>query len=70
MKDAGAGREALHIPEVMKVVREQGAHARSGPEGAGPTLPAPSWGTRALRGTAAVALATVVTAIGIRAASS
>ncbi|MEU4686437.1 FAD-binding and (Fe-S)-binding domain-containing protein [Streptomyces xinghaiensis] len=70
IEDAGTGRRALHIAEVMKLAREKGAGAVSRlPErGAGPR-PAPPLRKRALRVTAA-ALAAGAAAAGARAAGA
>ncbi|MEV7218932.1 hypothetical protein AB0N98_03535 [Streptomyces sp. NPDC093681] len=71
IKDAGTGREALHIAEIMKLAREHGARATvDGAVSAAPARPAPPWRTRALRVSAAVALAAAATAVGVRAARS
>ncbi|MFG2686994.1 FAD-binding and (Fe-S)-binding domain-containing protein [Streptomyces sp. NPDC048405] len=70
IKDAGTGREALHIAEIMKLAREHGARATAdGAVSTDPARPAPPWRTRALRVSAAVALAAAATAVGVRVAA-
>ncbi|MFG3200899.1 FAD-binding and (Fe-S)-binding domain-containing protein [Streptomyces sp. NPDC048192] len=67
IKDAGTGRHALHLAEVMKLARDKGRHAVAGrPERAAAPLPKPPLTTRALRVSAAVALGAVLTAAGAR----
>ncbi|MEU6521273.1 FAD-linked oxidase C-terminal domain-containing protein [Streptomyces sp. NPDC046924] len=75
IEDAGTGRRALHVAEVMKLAREtreareQGARAASGrPEEGGPSRPAPPWHERVLRVSVATALGAAVVALGVRAA--
>jgi FAD/FMN-containing dehydrogenase/Fe-S oxidoreductase len=67
IKDAGTGRHALHLAEVMKLARDKGRHAvAGGPERAAAPLPKPPLATRALRVSAAVALGAALTAAGAR----
>lgn len=69
IKDAGTGRRALHVAEVMKLARDSGGDAASRPlqRDAG-SLPRPPRRTRLLRALAAAALAAALTAAGVRAA--
>ncbi|MBX9394434.1 FAD-binding protein [Streptomyces sp. TRM72054] len=69
IKDAGTGRQALHVAEVMKLARDKGARAASRlPERGASALPAPPLWKRALRVSAAGALGAAVTALGVRTA--
>ncbi|WP_241741095.1 heterodisulfide reductase-related iron-sulfur binding cluster [Streptomyces sp. L2] len=70
-EDAGTGRRALHLAEVMKLAREEGREAVSRrPERATAARPKPLLGRRVLRTSAAVAVAvgTAVAASAVRAA--
>jgi hypothetical protein len=67
IKDAGTGRHALHLAEVMKPARDKGRHAVTPhPERGAAPLPKPPLATRALRVSAAVALVAALTAAGVR----
>ncbi len=69
IKDAGTGRQALHVAEVMKLAREKGAGPASRSlERDAPLAPAPPRRERALRVLAVVGLGAAVGAAGIRAA--
>jgi hypothetical protein len=69
IQDARTGRRALHVAEVMKLARDQGAHTASRrPERGAANRPAPPWRQRVLRVSAAAALVGAVTAFGVRAA--
>ncbi|MGW3356240.1 FAD-binding and (Fe-S)-binding domain-containing protein [Streptomyces bungoensis] len=68
IKDAGTGRRALHLAEVMQLARDQ--HGRGPgrqPERAVRGVPNPPLRTRALRLSAVAAAGAAVTALGIRA---
>ncbi|WP_256362538.1 hypothetical protein [Streptomyces sp. TRM70350] len=67
IKDAGTGRQALHVAEVMKLARDKGAQAATRlPERGASARPAPPLWKRALRVSAAGALGAAVTALGVR----
>jgi FAD/FMN-containing dehydrogenase/Fe-S oxidoreductase len=67
IKDAGTGRQALHIAEVMKIAREKGRHAATAlPERGAASLPKPPLRTRALRMSAITAVGAAVTVAGVR----
>ncbi|MEV7691672.1 FAD-binding and (Fe-S)-binding domain-containing protein [Streptomyces bungoensis] len=68
IKDAGTGRRALHLAEVMQLARDQ--HGRGPgrqPERGVRGVPKPPLRTRALRLSAVAAAGAAVTALGIRA---
>ncbi|WP_328773628.1 FAD-binding and (Fe-S)-binding domain-containing protein [Streptomyces sp. NBC_00286] len=68
IKDAGTGRHALHVAEVMRLAREKGTQAVSRlPERGAAPLPTPPLRERALRTVTAAALGAAVTALGVRA---
>ncbi|MEU0112644.1 FAD-linked oxidase C-terminal domain-containing protein [Streptomyces bobili] len=67
IKDAGTGRYALHVAEVMKLARERGRGAATAlPERGAASLPKPPLRTRALRISAATAFGAAVAAAGVR----
>ncbi|MFJ7150302.1 FAD-binding and (Fe-S)-binding domain-containing protein [Streptomyces sp. NPDC100445] len=67
IKDAGTGRRALHVAEVMKLAREKGRHAASAlPERGAASLPRPPLRKRVLRTAVATALGAAVTVAGVR----
>ncbi|MEU9440752.1 hypothetical protein AB0D42_07455 [Streptomyces sp. NPDC048304] len=67
IKDAGTGRHALHLAEVMKLARDKSRHAVTPhPERGAAPLPKPPLATRALGVSAAVALVAALTAAGVR----
>ncbi|MFF9125214.1 FAD-binding and (Fe-S)-binding domain-containing protein [Streptomyces sp. NPDC014889] len=67
IKDAGSGRHALHVAEVMKLAREKGGGfvTRLPERGADP-LPKPPLRRRVLRMAAATAFGAAVTTVGVR----
>ncbi|PZH09025.1 FAD-binding oxidoreductase [Streptomyces sp. NTH33] len=68
IKDAGTGRQALHVAEVMKLAREKDGRVDSRlPECEAGSRPAPPLWERALRISAAVALAAGAMVLGGRA---
>ncbi|MFR0357346.1 FAD-binding and (Fe-S)-binding domain-containing protein [Streptomyces sediminimaris] len=67
IKDAGTGRHALHVAEVMKLAREKGKDAAAAlPERGATSLPRPPLRTRVLRMSAATAAGVAATALGVR----
>ncbi|MFF9408094.1 FAD-binding and (Fe-S)-binding domain-containing protein [Streptomyces anandii] len=68
IKDAGTGRHALHVAEVMKLARDKGRGAAAAPlpEQGAASRPKPPLRTRALRMSAATALGAAATAFGVR----
>ncbi|WP_316740805.1 FAD-linked oxidase C-terminal domain-containing protein [Streptomyces sp. MK7] len=67
IKDAGTGRRALHVAEVMKLAREKGRDGVSRlPERGAASVPKPPAGKRLLRLSAATALGAALTAAGVR----
>ncbi|MER6091004.1 FAD-binding and (Fe-S)-binding domain-containing protein [Streptomyces bluensis] len=69
IKDARTGRRALHLAEVMKLARENGADGVPRPPERGAVRrPAPPWRERALRVSLATALGAAVTMLGVRVA--
>ncbi|WNM32591.1 FAD-linked oxidase C-terminal domain-containing protein [Streptomyces sp. Li-HN-5-11] len=67
IKDAGTGRHALHVAEVMKLAREKGRDAVTTlPERNAASLPKPPLRTRVLRMSAATAFGAAVAAAGVR----
>ncbi|GHD93368.1 FAD-binding and (Fe-S)-binding domain-containing protein [Streptomyces naganishii] len=68
IEHAGTGRRALHAAELMKLAREQGVRSTADlPERAATPRPRPPLRERALRASAAAAVAASLTALGYRA---
>ncbi|MHC3474797.1 FAD-binding and (Fe-S)-binding domain-containing protein [Streptomyces sp. 7R007] len=67
IKDAGTGRHALHVAEVMKLARDKGKDAVTRlPERSSVSSPKPPLGRRVVRISAATALGAALAAAGLR----